>query len=206
MIPVFGAIGLIGAALLSDNKSPHHDCLPGGRADARKPTDFDQRQLAMGIRIEAEHTDNPLLAREIAMDHLAEIPDYYTRLVAMERDAEGFGRVETPMTPGETRVSTAGVEASRWLESEQARGSVPKSLFVQIRGRDSSDTFCAFAFRDMDSREIAKKVGPAFLWFAERQGVAVVMLKSYMQGKSEIVLAFANSASAVHRHYGTAYK
>ena len=37
-------------------------------------------QLQDGIKVEMEHTDNPELAQEIAMDHLTERPDYYTEL------------------------------------------------------------------------------------------------------------------------------
>jgi len=47
----------------------------------------DPKELKMGIDVEKEHTDNPELARRIALDHLAEIPDYYTRLDKMEREA-----------------------------------------------------------------------------------------------------------------------
>lgn len=51
--------------------------------------DVDPEQLAMGIDVEKEHTNNPELAKKIALDHLAEIPDYYTRLKQMEDEAEG---------------------------------------------------------------------------------------------------------------------
>ena len=53
---------------------------------------FDKKQLAMGVKVEKEHTDNPTLAKEVAKDHLAEIADYYTRLKKME--AEGKGEVK----------------------------------------------------------------------------------------------------------------
>lgn len=42
-------------------------------------------QLDKGISVEKEHTDNEAEAREIALDHLYELPDYYTRLERMER-------------------------------------------------------------------------------------------------------------------------
>ena len=42
-------------------------------------------QLARGIKAEKEHTDDLALAREIALDHLNEIPDYYTRLQKIEK-------------------------------------------------------------------------------------------------------------------------
>jgi hypothetical protein len=60
------------------------DRIPGGRADGRRARDFDPIQLLVGIGVELEHTNDLKLAMEIAMDHLDEIPDYYTRLVGME--------------------------------------------------------------------------------------------------------------------------
>ena len=49
---------------------------------------FDQKQLEMGIKVEKEHTDDPEEAKEIAKDHLAELPDYYSRLKKMEAQGE----------------------------------------------------------------------------------------------------------------------
>lgn len=43
-------------------------------------------QLSIGIREEMkEHTSNKILAREIALDHLLERPDYYSFLKNAER-------------------------------------------------------------------------------------------------------------------------
>ena len=50
--------------------------------------DVDPDELARGIEVEKEHTDDEDVAKKIALDHLAEIPDYYTRLDKMEQDAE----------------------------------------------------------------------------------------------------------------------
>jgi hypothetical protein len=47
-----------------------------------------QAQLQKGIKIESEHTDDKEKAKEIAMDHITEFPDYYDRLEKMEKDAE----------------------------------------------------------------------------------------------------------------------
>ena len=49
--------------------------------------DADPEELSMGIEVEDEHTDNVTMAKRIALDHLAEIDDYYTRLKKMEEDA-----------------------------------------------------------------------------------------------------------------------
>jgi len=45
-------------------------------------------ELAMGIELEKEHTEDPAVAEKIARDHLAEIPDYYTILQSMEAGAQ----------------------------------------------------------------------------------------------------------------------
>jgi hypothetical protein len=49
---------------------------------------FIQNQLEMGIPIEHEHTRDKVLATDIALQHLDEIPDYYTRLKKMESSAK----------------------------------------------------------------------------------------------------------------------
>ena len=54
----------------------------------RLEVSFIQNQLDMGEPIEHEHTKNHELAREIALQHLDEIPDYYTRLKKMEAQAK----------------------------------------------------------------------------------------------------------------------
>lgn len=55
-----------------------------------KDIKHDSDELKMGIEVEYEHTTNPLISRKIAMDHLVEIPDYYTRLKKMEDEAEDY--------------------------------------------------------------------------------------------------------------------
>lgn len=45
-------------------------------------------ELALGVKTETEHTSDLRIARAIALDHLAEDPEYYTNLLKMETDAE----------------------------------------------------------------------------------------------------------------------
>ncbi|MEE8472166.1 MAG: DUF5661 family protein [Dehalococcoidia bacterium] len=62
-------------------------------------TGFDVEQYRMGLDVELEHGlvdpdtnvtgDDPIFTGKIALAHLKEIPDYYTRLDKMEREAEG---------------------------------------------------------------------------------------------------------------------
>jgi len=59
---------------------------------------FDVEQFRMGLEVELEHGahdpatnvtgDDEILTGKIAWAHLKELPDYYTRLAAMEAEAE----------------------------------------------------------------------------------------------------------------------
>ena len=60
---------------------------------------FDVEQFRMGMDVELEHglsdvltnvsDDDPIVTGKIALAHLNELPDYYTRLTRMEAEAEG---------------------------------------------------------------------------------------------------------------------
>ena len=52
-----------------------------------KEKDVDAKQLAMGIKVEMEHTDDPAEVKVIALQHLAEVDDYYTRLKKVEQES-----------------------------------------------------------------------------------------------------------------------
>ena len=58
--------------------------IPGGRSDSEvreKATElYDPMEISVGIKVEMEHTNSIEAAREIALDHLVENRDYYTRL------------------------------------------------------------------------------------------------------------------------------
>ena len=61
---------------------------------------FDVEQFRAGLRVELEHgtedlhtnvtNDDPLTTGKIALAHLKEFPDYYTRLDKMEKEAEKY--------------------------------------------------------------------------------------------------------------------
>jgi len=61
---------------------------------------FDVEQFQMGMDVELEHgtvdpntnvtDDDPLITGKIALAHLNEFSDYYTRLEKMEKEAEAY--------------------------------------------------------------------------------------------------------------------
>lgn len=57
--------------------------LKGGQGDNRPDTDFDPKQLAIGVEDETgEHTPSKEVGKEIAKDHLTKDPNYYRKLKA----------------------------------------------------------------------------------------------------------------------------
>jgi hypothetical protein len=70
------------------NKFKSHKTVEQIAKKHRLEVSFIQRQLDMGEPIEHEHTKDHELAMNIALQHLDEIPDYYTRLKKMEADAK----------------------------------------------------------------------------------------------------------------------
>lgn len=79
--------------------------LTGGVGDATASHNVDPAELSMGQTVEMEHTTDPDIATEIALDHLSEDPHYYTKLrkagLSKELDqvstSSGFGDPEHPI-------------------------------------------------------------------------------------------------------------
>jgi hypothetical protein len=93
--------------------------IPGGRANGMLPGEFDPAQLAIGTSVEMEHTRDVRLAREIAMDHLAEDPNYYRKLALVHLDGAQLGGFR------EDFIGTVGVimgkeKATKFLDDFEA--------------------------------------------------------------------------------------
>lgn len=68
-------------------------------------TKFDVEQFRMGMDVELEHglvdpqtnvtNDDPLMTGKIALAHLNEFPDYYTRLDKMEKEGDAYWKKGT---------------------------------------------------------------------------------------------------------------
>jgi hypothetical protein len=96
----------------------------------RLEVSFVKKQLEMGIPIEHEHTKDKDLATDIALQHLDEIPDYYTRLKKMESDAKKhhkqFKDVKEETTSGDDGLHD-------WFN--KSKSSDGKKGWVQLGGK-----------------------------------------------------------------------
>ena len=52
------------------------------------PLELIKKQLKMGLKVEKEHTSDPTAARITALQHLDEVPDYYSKLKKVEAQYE----------------------------------------------------------------------------------------------------------------------
>jgi len=91
-----------------------HNLLNGvGKHNDVPDDEFDPDQLEKGINVEREHTNDLLVAKMIAKDHLSELPDYYDRLENMEDGAKEDGDVpeeDEYVTDDEDEDSTPEVQ------------------------------------------------------------------------------------------------
>jgi len=118
--------------------------VPGGLADKKKPSDFNKRQLDMGVEVEMEHTDDRDLSKDITMDHLQEYPTYYTELDEMERKleekkpAQRRGLYNQPQ--GDSYNQQAGEEILKdWEFANKEELNKMKMLAQQHRFEDLKD-------------------------------------------------------------------
>lgn len=71
-------------AELDAEKSIEGEKLVGGNGDGETEQSFDIEQIKKGLKVELEHTEDPLIALEIVYDHLTESETYYDELEKME--------------------------------------------------------------------------------------------------------------------------
>jgi hypothetical protein len=96
----------------------------------RLDVSFIQKQLDMGEPIEHEHTKDHELAMDIALQHLDEIPDYYTRLKKMESDAKKHHKKFKDVKE-ETKSGDEGLHD--WFS--KSKSSDGKKGWVQLGGK-----------------------------------------------------------------------
>nr|DAG94563.1 MAG TPA: bacteriocin [Crassvirales sp.] len=100
--------------------------LKGGRASKEVRENatelFDPLEISVGIKVEMEHTDSIEAAREIALDHLTENKDYYTRLYHI-------GLIDEPITEEEEnflKEKWTRIENVEALDEEQGIVDIPE--------------------------------------------------------------------------------
>lgn len=95
-------------------------------------------QITKGIEIEKEHTASEKEARKIAMDHLVGIPDYYTRLVKMEKEAKNEGvRITKSLEQLQEKKKKKTKSGARDYNAKAMWGKVKAQIFKAKKGKGS---------------------------------------------------------------------
>ena len=152
--------------------------LKGGEADEMTPKDLAdkhnvdvkeiEKEIRVGTKIEMEHTDSKKLAKEIAMDHIAEFADYYTDpeygIIAIE-DKKGENKKTIRISKSEMeklhngkKVSVGGVELSyrenvvEDLDSNRISRRMRRDFRDEYRRRESPEEFNQIRNNYVDKR------------------------------------------------------
>lgn len=133
----------------------------GGEADNMTPEDLSRKhdvdvkdikkEVSIGTKIEMEHTDSEEEAKEIAMDHIAEYPDYYTNdnfgIVAIEK-ARGEGRKTIRISKSDMdklhkdgKLDVGAISLSYQEDMDEATGASSSGAYVGALGRPITRTF-----------------------------------------------------------------
>ncbi len=91
--------------------------------------EIDPGQLKLGIKVEKEHSKvlkgNKAKIRQVALDHIKETPDYYTRLKKMEkkagvRESRYMDPIERLHDATAARIHKGAKEGKYWLLRSEA--------------------------------------------------------------------------------------
>ena len=128
--------------------------LKGGLGDNKPDSAFDKKELAKGIKVEMEHTNNPEIAKEVTKDHLSEFggkgkKGYYSNLAKMENKLKkeepkvlnltrvSYGKSSTPAKDREYQIDGKGAVGT----IEEYKKQFPNSKFNINNPREDSLTF-----------------------------------------------------------------
>ena len=134
--------------------------LKGGVGDNTPSHSVDPVQLSLGVQIEMEHTNDHEIAQEIAMDHLTEDPQYYTKLVKAGLASEfkpshnsGFGDPDQSFNDA-ARTGNVG------LKKGNMHGKMGGTPNGQVDGRNSEPIINKTIDIELDEKKGKKKPKP----------------------------------------------
>jgi hypothetical protein len=126
----------------------------------RLEVSFIQKQLDMGAPIEHEHTKNQKLATEIALQHLDEIPDYYTRLKKMESSAKKSHKKYKDVTEGKKMKGEDPCWKGYQMVGKKKKNGKEVPNCVPVKEENGMMRYCPKCEKD-ETRDVCK-YGPKY--------------------------------------------
>jgi hypothetical protein len=111
-----------------------------------------EAQLIKGIKVEKDHTNDESKAKEIAMDHLTEYPDYYDKLETLgideETDASSSGAYDMPFN-SQNKSNPLKIGGVKSIKNSKAivnkdfpKWGGPNGVYVQIKEKCKKFPYC----------------------------------------------------------------
>jgi len=123
-----GTMRALNEAAKKDNK------LKGGKGDKLDADHVNYHEFTKGWKHELEHTDDIDKAKEIALDHLAEDPNYYTRLDMIEYQADKSKKKTAPKKTKENEMVDKENQMTP-LDKKKAKPNVKAGLGKQEKAK-----------------------------------------------------------------------
>ncbi len=200
------------------NSMKEEEILKGGLADNKSLGDIARKhkvdikdltkQFSQGVKVEMEHTDDKNKASEIAMDHLTEDPEYYTKLKKVEeKEATGSGSsgaYSAPLFSGEEPKKVEANEATgsgsvgayespaAWAKSTnkkdwrgKSKTQIPGGAFVSVKKKCTKFPYCNKG--DINALHIYKNesVREAIKSVSEKMNISETTIKAILEYEFE---------------------
>lgn len=188
------------------------DRITGGLSDGKTVEDIAKKhgvsveeinsQLEKGIKVEMEHTNDKNLAREIALDHLYELKNYYTRLSKIEEKTDYSKEKESGLHGW---FSRRGGEGSKgWVDCNTCRKDSEGKTKCKPCGREKGEERSKYpACRPTPSA--CKTKGKGEKWGKKSESInEFFKLPSEIEreGKKEISEEKLNNIRELIKYYG----
>ena len=111
--------------------------LTGGVGDVTAPSNVNTKELSIGVQVEMEHTNDEKIATEIAMDHLTEDPQYYSKLVAAGLAKEFLPSSNSGLGDPNQSINDAPRIGNNSVSSNNMGGNIGHTPNGKVDGRRS---------------------------------------------------------------------
>jgi hypothetical protein len=145
-----------------------------------KMYDHLRSQLKKGVKVEMEHSEDPQVAKEIAMDHLFEDPNYYNKLSKIHKEGEKVEAKEATTSGSVGSYETPAFVAPNQKNWRGGKKPIYKGgKFVQVKKKCLTFPYCNQGIGAIKMFE-NKSVSDAISSVSERMSISEEVIKKIL--------------------------